>query len=244
MRKLILIGASNGINSQSTDQNGNLNVEVPVKVVDIQSRSNGETVDRTQWVRVTAIGTVAEKLSAIGQGEDVYIEGIARFDNWTAGDRINAFVGVSAQRVVKVGKAEEHSITLIADGNLGRDPEMRYTPSGAAVTNFSLGMNSRREETMWGDVSCWQKTAEAANQYLSKGRKVLVEGKPSVHRWTGNDGVERARLQVNANSVEFLGGGRSNEDGSAGGYSGYGSYGGGEPAQSAQEPQGEDDMPW
>lgn len=210
LRKLILIGTSNGINGQTTDANGNLNVEVPVKVVDVQTRNSGETNDKTQWVRVTATGTAAEKLAAISQGEDVYIEGIARFDSWTAGDKLNAFIGVMAQRIVKIGKAQEHSITLIADGNLGRDPEMRYTPSGTAVTKFSLGMNGRQDETMWGDVSCWNKTAEAANKYLSKGRKVLVEGRPSVDRWTGNDGVERASLKVNASNVEFLGGGNQN----------------------------------
>ncbi len=210
MRKLILIGTSNGINGQSTDDNGNLNIEVPVKVVDVQTRNNGETIDRTQWVRVTAIGAAAEKLAAIAQGEDVYIDGIARFDSWTASERLNAFVGVMAQRIVRVGKAEEHSITLIADGNLGRDPEMRYTPRGTAVTQFSLGMNSRQDETMWGDVSCWNRTAEAANKYLNKGRKVLIEGKPSVNHWSDNDGVEGARLEINASSVEFLGGGNQN----------------------------------
>ena len=110
---------------------------------------------------------------------------------------------------------------IVIVGNLGRDPEMRYTPSGQAVTNLNVATNNRwtdkegnpKEETTWFRVSVWGKQAEACNQYLSKGRQVLVEGRLRVDPatggpriWTGNDGQPRASYEINALSVRFLGG--------------------------------------
>ena len=110
-------------------------------------------------------------------------------------------------------------ITIV--GNLGGDPEMRYTASGVPVTKFSVATNRRwtsadgnpGEETTWFRVSAWRGLAETCNQYLSKGRQVLVEGRlvpdkesggPRV--WTGNDGVARASYEVQAIDIKFLGG--------------------------------------
>lgn len=111
-----------------------------------------------------------------------------------------------------------HKIILV--GNLGRDPEMRYTPSGQAVTNLSVAANRRytdssgesRDETIWFRVSVWGKQAEATNQYLRKGRQVLVEGRlvgdengnPRI--WTRQDGTPAASFEVSAQTVRFLGG--------------------------------------
>jgi single-strand DNA-binding protein len=107
---------------------------------------------------------------------------------------------------------------LVLVGNLGRDPEMRYTPNGTAVTSLSVATSRRystadgqqKEETVWFRVSVWGKQAEPCNQYLSKGAKVLVEGTlvpdenggPRV--WTGSDGKPRASFEVRANTVRFL----------------------------------------
>ena len=110
---------------------------------------------------------------------------------------------------------------LVVVGHLGRDPEMRYTASGTPVTNFSVATSRRwtdqqgeqREETVWIRVACWGKLAETTNQYLNKGRLVLVEGRlqpdpesggPRV--WTGNDGATRASFEMTAETVRFLGG--------------------------------------
>lgn len=114
-----------------------------------------------------------------------------------------------------------HKIMIV--GNLGRDPEMRFTPSGKAVTSFSVATNRKwtnsdgtpGEETTWFKVSAWGRMAEVTNQYLSKGRLVMVEGtmtseNGSPRVWTGNDGVARASFEVNASMVKFLGGGRDN----------------------------------
>jgi single-strand DNA-binding protein len=110
---------------------------------------------------------------------------------------------------------------LIIVGNLGRDPEMRYTSDGTPVTNFSVATNRRwtnpdgspGEETVWFRVSAWRRLAEVCNQYLQKGRQVLIEGqlKPDPatggpRMWTGNDGVARASYEVTALAVKFLGG--------------------------------------
>ncbi len=102
-------------------------------------------------------------------------------------------------------------ITLV--GNLGRDPEMRYTPSGVAVTNFSVATSrswtgqdgQRQEKTVWFRVAAWRGLAETCNQYLTKGQRVLVTGEveePST--WTDQEGNTRASLEVTARTVRFL----------------------------------------
>jgi single-strand DNA-binding protein len=109
--------------------------------------------------------------------------------------------------------------TIIIAGNVGRDPEMRYTPSGQAVTSFSVATNRQYtnnngetvKETIWFRISAWGKTGETCNQYLKKGSKVLVEGRltadpatggPRV--WTGQDGSTRASFEISAQTVRFL----------------------------------------
>ncbi|HJS29886.1 MAG TPA: single-stranded DNA-binding protein [Anaerolineales bacterium] len=109
--------------------------------------------------------------------------------------------------------------TIIIVGNLGRDPEMRYTQSGQAVTNFSVATNRQYtassgeqvKETVWFRVSAWGRLAETTNQYLKKGSRVLVEGRltpdpatGSPRTWTRPDGAAAAAYEVTANVVRFL----------------------------------------
>jgi single-strand DNA-binding protein len=106
--------------------------------------------------------------------------------------------------------ASLNKIMLI--GNVGSDPEMRYTPNGKAVTSFSMATNHRyttaagesRDETEWFRVSVWGKQAESCNQYLSKGKRVYVEGRLHSRSWEGQDGQMRTSLEVSANRVIFL----------------------------------------
>jgi single-strand DNA-binding protein len=109
---------------------------------------------------------------------------------------------------------------VIIIGNLGRDPEMRYTPDGKPVTQLSVATNRKwtdqssgepREETIWWRVSVWGKQAEACNQYLVKGQQVLVEGRvrpdpqtggPRI--WTRSDGTPGASFELTAFNVRFL----------------------------------------
>lgn len=103
-------------------------------------------------------------------------------------------------------------ITLV--GNLGNDPEMRYTPSGVPVTSFNLAVNKswttpdgqRQDRTTWFRVTAWRKTAEIVSQYLTKGRQVLIIGEIEDARpYTDRDGNMRASLEVTAQIVKFLG---------------------------------------
>jgi len=106
--------------------------------------------------------------------------------------------------------ASLNKITLI--GNVGSDPEMRYTPNGKAVTSFRMATNyrysgpdgERREETEWFRVNVWGKQAESSNQFLSKGKRVYVEGRLRSRNWEGQDGQMRNSLEVSANRVIFL----------------------------------------
>ena len=101
---------------------------------------------------------------------------------------------------------------IMVIGNVGTDPEMRYTPNGTPVTSFSMAVNrnytasdgERREETEWFTISAWNQLAEQCNQYLSKGRRVYAEGRLRSSTWTGNDGQVRFRNEINANQVLFL----------------------------------------
>ena len=145
---------------------------------------------------------------------------------------------------------------MVIAGNLGRDPEMRYTPSGQAVTNLNVATNrqytsnsgEKVKETTWFRVSVWGKQAESCNQYLRKGSKVLVEGRmnqdpatggPRV--WTGQDGSPRASFEMTAQTVRFLS--SRGEDQAAGGGGGSGSSNYGQP-NDAMMPPSDDDIPF
>jgi len=101
---------------------------------------------------------------------------------------------------------------LIIAGNLGRDPEMKYTPDGKAVTTFSVATSTRKDETVWFRVSVWGAQAETAEKYLRKGAKVLVEGRlqadasGSPRVFERKDGTWGASFEVTAENVRFLSG--------------------------------------
>jgi single-strand DNA-binding protein len=101
-------------------------------------------------------------------------------------------------------------ITII--GNLGNEPEMRFTPSGRPVTSFRVATNwryttpegERKEETEWFSIVAWGRLAEQCNQFLTKGRLVYVEGRLRLRTWDGQDGQRRARNEIVADRVKFL----------------------------------------
>src|SRR3954465_7848017 len=145
-------------------------------------------------------------------------------------------------------------------GNLGRDPELPYTPQGTAVCQFSVATNERRRDksgeqqdiTTWFRVTSWGKQAENVSKYLSKGRRVYVQGRLHMEEWTDREGKVRQTLEVNASDVQFLdsasdmegipvrqsggGGGGDQPSGGGGGQGGGGGSrgggGGGRPAPS------------
>ena len=162
---------------------------------------------------------------------------------------------------------------MLVIGNVGRDPEMRYTPNGSAVTSFSIATGrsyttrdgERHEETEWFTVKAWNRLAETCNQFVVKGMKVYVEGRLKSDSWVGNDGQNRFRNEIIAQQVRFLdrpqqgggyGGGSPQGDeygGEPGGYSdGGGGYGGSGYSGSGgyggdsppDDPSDEDSLPW
>ena len=101
---------------------------------------------------------------------------------------------------------------MIIIGNLGSEPEMRFTPNGNPVTSFSVATNwryttsqgERKEETQWFTVVTWNRLAEQCNQFLNKGRLVYAEGRLRTHSWDGQDGQRHFRNEIIANKVTFL----------------------------------------
>lgn len=97
-------------------------------------------------------------------------------------------------------------------GNLGKDPEMNYTPAGIAVTKFSLAVNrvtkspsgERQEETEWFNIVAWRQLAETCNTYLHKGSKVFIEGRLTQRKYTDREGIQRTAIDVIANDMEML----------------------------------------
>jgi single-strand DNA-binding protein len=104
-----------------------------------------------------------------------------------------------------------NKITIV--GYLGRDPELRYTPQGTAVCNFSVATTEKRkngrgemeEHTIWFRVAAWGRQAEVAAEYLAKGRQVYVEGRLRLEEYTDREGNPRTSAEVNASDIHFLG---------------------------------------
>jgi single-strand DNA-binding protein len=137
---------------------------------------------------------------------------------------------------------------VILIGNLGADPEVRYTPGGQAVANFRIATNEvwfdkdkqKQERTEWHRIVVWGKQAESCGEYLSKGRQVFVEGRLQTREWTDKENRKQYTTEIVALNVRFLGGGDRDRAGARKG-------GGGAPAHSGDEfgppPPGFDDPP-
>jgi len=198
--------------------------------------SAGESREETDWFRVTVWGKQAESCNQfLTKGQQVYVDGRLHASNWQEQDgQMSTSLEVTADRVGFLNRtAAEASLPgegeleprdlpfdpsegvgrVILIGNLGSDPEMRYTPSGKAVTSFRMATNRRyttsagesKEETDWFRITVWGRQAESCNQFLSKGRQVYVEGRLHARNWEGQDGQMRTSLDVTADRVLFLG---------------------------------------
>lgn len=108
---------------------------------------------------------------------------------------------------------------VILLGRLGQDPELKYTPSGASVCNFSMATSEtwndkatgqKQERTEWHRIVVWGKLAELCNQYLSKGRQAFVEGRLQTRSWEDQNGQKRYTTEINATTVQFIGGAQAN----------------------------------
>jgi|SRR5665213_2044570 len=132
-------------------------------------------------------------------------------------------------------------------GNLTKDPELRFVPSGQAVANLRLATNRKykagsgewKEEVTFVSVEVWGKSAEACGEYLKKGSPLLVEGRLKLKEWTAQDGQKRSLLEVVAERVQFLGGGQR-RDGAAPVADGFD----GPPPSDGPPPASDDDIPF
>ncbi len=134
---------------------------------------------------------------------------------------------------------------VILIGRLGRDPEVRYTPDGTAVANFSIatstewtdkGSGDKKEKTEWHRIVAWRRLGEICGEYLAKGRQVYVEGRLQTREWEDRDGNKRYTTEVGATEVQFLGSRESTGPREA--------YGGPPPAEPPYADSNDDDIPF
>lgn len=141
---------------------------------------------------------------------------------------------------------------VILLGNLTRDPELRYTPQGAAVCEFALALNSvytnkqtgqKVEEVSYIDLVAWGKTGETIAEYMKKGRQIMVEGRLKQDRWEAQDGKKMSKVRVTVESFTFVG---ARPGGEGGGGGGPAAKGGGAPAgpEDGPPPGQEEDIPF
>ena len=152
---------------------------------------------------------------------------------------------------------------VIIVGNLGQDPETRYMPSGAAVTNFTVATNEswkdkqtgeQKDRTEWHRVAMFNRLAEIAAEYLRKGSQVYIEGKLRTRKWQGQDGNDRYTTEIIADEMQMLGGrggsgggdfgGGRSQGGPQGGGQGSGQGGGGSAPPQPGPEEFDDDIPF
>ncbi len=196
---------------------------------------DGERRNETEWFNVVAWGSLADICNQyLNKGCKVYIEGRLQTRTWEdhEGQKHYRTEVVATEMIMLDGRGRggisNTGIELGSDlkvndipsclnkvmiiGNLGRDPEMRYTPNGKPVTSFSLAASrswvttegERRDETEWFNVVAWGSLAEICNRYLSKGGKVYVEGRLQTRGWEDFNGQKHFRTEVVANEMIML----------------------------------------
>ncbi len=192
--------------------------------------NSGEAREAIEWFHIVAWGTLAEAASRlVEKGRRIYSEGHLQTRNWEDSDgQRQVRTEVVASRLIPMDdreaianrdlelESEETPLCLnrvMVIGNLGRDPEMRYTPEGQAVTSFSLAATrtwatangGRRDATEWFNIVSWGSLAEICNQFLTKGRRVYVEGELRTRGWEQPDGKKHFRTELVASEMIMLG---------------------------------------
>ena len=113
-------------------------------------------------------------------------------------------------------------------GRLGRDPEIKYTQSGKAVTNFTIAVNGYKDDVQWVNCVAWEKLAEICGKYLTKGKQVYVSGRQQTRQWEDQDGNKKYTTEIVIENMQMLGGNRSDNN----------------ETQRGPEQTPEDDIPW
>ena len=192
--------------------------------------SDGEARESSEWFNTVTWGSLAETASLrLHKDQRIYLEGHLQTRSWDDADGQRHFrTEVIANRLILLdsgagsaeltGADETEDMPLCLNrvmiiGNLGRDPEMRYTPSGQAVTSFNVAATrtwttsagERRNSTEWFNVVAWGNLAEICNQYLTKGRRVYVEGELRTYGWEEPNGKKHFRTELVSNEMIMLG---------------------------------------
>jgi single-strand DNA-binding protein len=192
--------------------------------------NGGEARRSTEWFHLVAWGRLAEAASRrLRRDQRIYAEGHFQTRRWEDADglkhRLTEFVASKLlpiddrqSAIAKIPQDEVDEMQLCLNrvmliGNLGRDPEMRYTPGGQAVTSFSLAATrtwaaangERRDSTEWFNVVSWGSLAEICNQYLTKGRRVYVEGELRTRSWEQPHGQKHFHTELVADEMIMLG---------------------------------------
>jgi single-strand DNA-binding protein len=189
----------------------------------------GEERESTEWFNVVAWGDLAEAASqTLQEHQRLFAEGHLQTRGWKDAEGQRCFLTeLVATKLIPLDLKEEpeqapaiscesmpHCLNqIVVIGNLGRDPEMRYTPGGQAVTSFSLATTRtwiasdgvRKDSTEWFNIVAWGSLAEICNQHLSKGRRVYIEGELRTRGWEQADGKKHFRTELVANEMIILG---------------------------------------
>jgi single-strand DNA-binding protein len=192
--------------------------------------NSGEARQSTEWFHIVAWDGLTEvACERLRRGHRVYAEGLLQTRSWEdasghrqfrtefVADKLIPF-GTGQADEMRAGDADAEEAPLCLNrvmviGNLGRDPEMRYTPDGQAVTSFSLAASrslttrsgQRRDATQWFNVVSWGSLAEICNEYLTKGRRVYVEGELRTRSWEQSGGKKHCRTELVADEMIMLG---------------------------------------
>lgn len=192
--------------------------------------NSGENRASTEWFTVVAWGNLAEVAGHyMHKGQRVYAQGSLQTRSWEDDGRqrhvrtevvADKLIPIDSRAAIAEGSLPQDSEDLplclnrvMVIGNLGRDPEMRYTPGGHVVTSFSLAATrnwttssgERRDATEWFNIVAWGSLAEICNQYLTKGRRVYVEGELRTRVWEQPGGKKHFRTELVANEMIMLG---------------------------------------
>jgi len=201
--------------------------------------SEGEARESNEWFNAVAWGSLAEAANAnLRQDRRAYVEGHLQTRSWEDTEGQRQFrTEVIATKLILLGNPEHNGEPILPStpesvpqtqaseemplclnrvmiiGNLGRDPEMRYTPGGQAVTSFNVAATrtwttaggERRSSTEWFSVVAWGNLAEICNEYLTKGRRVYVEGELRTYGWEEPNGKKHFRTELVASEMIMLG---------------------------------------
>ncbi len=179
----------------------------------------GEIQEKNIWLAVNAWGKLAELAATLKKGDPINLEGWIEPAAWLdhKENQPRARLDLTATAIRFVGThgdpGQGHGITqhlqALIVGHLGKDPELRYTQAGVAMSTFGVATSRRNgedEKPVWFRVTCWRKLADLTAQYLRKGRMALVDGDLDVSAWLDRDGDPQATVELSAATVRFLGG--------------------------------------